>query len=110
MTRDWVFAAAGPLAWFIAHVASWMLAPGAHETAGLAALYAIDAAAFIVAVTAGAGALVRLRSLSRVAPADRRVQRARFVALSGLGLSGMSIVLVIALALPHLLLLPGAEP
>jgi hypothetical protein len=110
MRRDWIFAAAGPLAWFIAHVASWMLTPGAHETAGLAALYAIDAAALVVAVTAGAGALGRLRSLGRAAPADRHVQRARFLALSGLGLSGMSIVLIIGLAAPYLLLLPGAEP
>ena len=52
----------------------------------------------------------RLRRLRGVAPSDRQVQRTRFVVLSGLGLSAMSIVLVIGLALPHVLLLPGAEP
>jgi hypothetical protein len=45
MTRDWICVLAGPLAWFMAHVASWMLAPGAHETAGLTGLYTVDGSA-----------------------------------------------------------------
>ena len=32
MTRAWAAVFAGPLAWFAAHVASWMLAPPAHRT------------------------------------------------------------------------------
>ena len=110
MTRDWVCVLAGPLAWFIAHVASWMLVPGAHDAGDLVALYAIDAAALAIAVAASVAALSRLRSLRRTPTSDRRVQRAQFLALSGLGLSGISIVLVIGLVLPNVLLLPGAEP
>ena len=110
MTRDWICVLAGPLAWFIAHVASWMLAPGAHETAGLAGLYAVDAAALVISVAAGLAAAARLRGLGRVAPVDRAAQRARFLAASGLGLSAISILLMIGLVLPNILLGSGAEP
>jgi hypothetical protein len=110
MTRDWIAAAAGPIAWFSALVASWMLAPAAHEAGSLGPLYAIDAAALVVAVAAGAVAMGRVRRLRRLPPGDRRVQRDHFVAVSAVALSALSIVLVIGLALPNFLLLPGAEP
>jgi hypothetical protein len=110
MKRDGFAVTAGPLAWFIAHVASWMLVPGAHEAGSVAALWAIDAAALAVAVVAGVIGLGRVRVLSRQTPVDRRVQRALFVAASGVALSALSILLVIGLTLPTVLLLPGAEP
>jgi hypothetical protein len=110
MTRDWIAAAAGPIAWFACHVASWMLAPPAHETGSVAPLLAIDAVALAVAIAAGVVALRRARSLYRTPPVDRAVQRARFVAISGVALSALSIILMIGLALPTFLLLPGAEP
>lgn len=110
MTRDWFAVFAGPLAWFAAHVASWMLAPGAHETASIVGLYLVDLAALVIAVAAGVSALGRVRALRGVPPSDRRTQRVWFVATCGLGLSALSIVLVIGLSLPMLLLGPGAEP
>ena len=144
MTRDWFAVCAGPMAWFCAHVASWMLVPGAHDAGGLAGLYVVDLVALAVAVTAGALALGRIRALHREAPepppppspepassepaldvpslpvppppppsprpSDRRAQRARFLAVSGLVLSALSILLVIGLTLPLFLLVPGAEP
>jgi hypothetical protein len=110
MRRDWFAVFAGPMAWFAAHAASWLLVPGAHEAGDLAALYAIDAIALAIAVAASMIALGRTRALLRESPADRRVQRARFVAISGLALSALSVLLVIGLALPVFLLSPGAEP
>jgi hypothetical protein len=110
MTRDWFAVLAGPLAWFVAHVASWMLVPGAHEAGPLAALYVIDAAALAISLTSGALALGRIRTLRRVAEPDRRAQRARFLATGGLALSALSVLLVVGLTLPLVLLVPGAEP
>jgi hypothetical protein len=110
MKRDWFAVAAGPLAWFIAHVASWMLVPGAHETGSLAAVYVIDAVAIAVSAVAGAIALGRVRALRRDPPAGRGAERMRFVAASGVALSALSILLVIGLTLPVVLLIPGAEP
>lgn len=110
MTRDVARLFAGPAAWFVAHVASWMLAPPAHETGGRGAIWAIDAAALAVAVLAGLGALARLRRLAAAAPVDRQVQSARFLAGAGVAVSALSILLMIGLVLPTFLLVPGAEP
>jgi hypothetical protein len=107
--RDWFAVFAGPLAWFTAHVASWMIAPGAHEAGGTLQFLVIDAAALALALTGGMVALRRMRALLRVAPVAR-VPRERFVTGAGLALSALSVLLVIGLALPVLLLAPGAEP
>jgi hypothetical protein len=110
MRRDWFALVAGPLAWFCAHVGSWMLAPGAHEAGRVAGLYVIDGAALAISIIAGVFALGRVRVLFRGPPGDRHVQRARFLAASGLALSALSILLLLGLTLPLLLLSPGAEP
>ena len=110
MTRDWFAVFAGPLAWFVAHVASWMAAPGAHEAGSVAGLCVLDLAALAIAITAGVLALRRVRALRDVPPVDRRVSRARVLAASGLVLSAFSILLIVGLALPLVLLSPGAEP
>jgi hypothetical protein len=110
MTRDWFTVVAGPIAWFAALVADWMLAPGAHQAGSLAGLYAIDLAALAIVGTAGALALGRIRALRGVPPVHRPHQRAWFLAASGIGLSALSVVLVVGLVLPKLLLAPGAEP
>jgi hypothetical protein len=110
MTRDWLAVAAGPLAWLVAHVASWMIAPGAHDAGGVVSLFVIDTVALAIAIVGGLVAARRLRALKRQPPVDRRVERARFVALCGLALSALSILLVIGLMLPLGLLVPGAEP
>ena len=110
MTRDWFAVAAGPVAWFCAHVASWMLAPGAHEAGSVAGLCVIDAVALAIAVLAGVLALGRIRALRDASPDDPTASRAGFLARSGLGLSALSIVLIVGLALPVFLIAPGAEP
>jgi hypothetical protein len=110
MKRDWVFAVAGPLAWFAAHVASWMLVPGAHDHGALAGLYAVDLAAVIIAVIAAVLALGRVRALRGVPDRQPGLHRDRFVAGSALALAVLSVLLVVGLTLPVLLLVPGAEP
>jgi hypothetical protein len=110
MTRDWFAVIAGPLAWFAAHVASWMLVPAAHEAGPLVGIYLVDIAALAIAGVAGVLAAARIRRLGRAPDEDRRAQRARFLAACGLALSALSIVLVIGLTLPLVLLVPGAEP
>jgi hypothetical protein len=110
MKRDWFAIVAGPLAWFLAHVASWIAVPPAHEAGRLAVLRAIDLAALAIALIAGGIAGRRMRALLRITPPDHSVQRARFVATCGVALSVLSIILVIGLALPTFLLVPGAEP
>jgi hypothetical protein len=110
MRREWFAVLAGPLAWFAAHVASWMIAPGAHESASRAALWVIDLVALAIAVVGGAVGLGRLRALGAAESGERATDRARFVAASGVGLSALSVLLVLGLTLPTLLLLPGAEP
>lgn len=110
MKRDWFAMLAGPLAWFAAHVASWMLVPGAHDAGSVTALYVVDAAALTIAVIGGTVALHRVRQLRLAPQTDPRVPRARFLAASGLGLSALAIVLLLGLVLPILLLAPGAEP
>lgn len=110
MTRDWAAVFAGPLAWFAAHVASWMLVPPAHRTGGRTAMFAIEAVALAIAVVAGLSALARARRLGRAPADDRRAQRNQFLAVAGVALSAISIVLMIGLTLPNFMLIPGAEP
>jgi hypothetical protein len=101
---------AGPIAWFCAHVASWMLAPGAHEHASLAGLWIVDLAALAVCLAAAIASGIHLRRLHAVDPADRVFTRAHFISGAGLVLSLGSALLVIALMAPLVLLVPGAEP
>jgi hypothetical protein len=103
--RDWLALFAGPVAWFCAHVASWMLGPPAHEKHSLGAIYTIDAIALVIAIVAAASALLRWRALRGT---DRG--RDRFLAVSGVALSALSILLIVGIALPDFLLIPGAEP
>jgi hypothetical protein len=110
MTRDWAAVFAGPLAWFAAHVASWMLVPPAHRTGGRGAMLAIEAVALAIAIAAGLSALARARLLRRVPADDGRVQRKQFIAIAGVALSAISIVLLVGMTLPNVLLIPGAEP
>jgi uncharacterized membrane protein len=100
--RDWINALAGPLAWSGALVASWMLTPPAGEHGDHVFLFAIDAMALVIAVIAGARALMRYRSLDEGA--------SKFLALSGVTLASLSILLVIGLSIPNFMLAPGAEP
>ena len=108
--REWLFVFAGPLAWFAAHVASWMIAPGAHESGRVRGLVVVDLIALAIAFGALVIAAIRVRALVGQPADDRQAQRARFMAGGGLALSALSIVLLVGLVLPVVLLAPGAEP
>jgi hypothetical protein len=110
MSRDWIAMFAGPVAWYVALVAGWMLSPSAHGNGSVTGILVIDAVALVIAVAAGTMALVRLRSLGDDRSGDRRAQHARLIAGAGVALAALSVVLVIGIALPDLLLVPGAEP
>lgn len=92
---------AAPLAWFVDLVAKWMIVPGAHEPGGERALYAITGGALVVAIAA---AVVSGFEVRRVRG------HARFVAEAAVVLSIVSIVLIVATAVPTLILEPGDEP
>lgn len=103
MSRDaWLVPAAvvGPLAWFADLVISFGVAPAPHRAPDAAALLAISGAAFAFAA---AGGLVSWRAL-------RAGEQRRFIARAGVALSMLAMLLVVATALPTLLLTPGGEP
>lgn len=104
-----IAAASGPMIWAVLLVASWYVTPGAHERGRAGALQLMHVAAAIVVI---AGGLLALRELRRSAGdlSDTVVQRRRFVALSAVVLSVLSLVLVIGSAIPAFVLPPGAEP
>jgi amino acid transporter len=100
---DWVLVFAAPITWFVAHVGNWMVAPGAHDVRSLWRLGLIDAVAAVVVVSALAASIVRLR-------ANREDERRQFLLLGAVGVSALVLLLMIAMALPTLMLPAGAEP
>ena len=103
MIGDYLLALLGPLAWFTAHVLSYIVVPGAHEARGAPQLALVDAPAALVALVVAVLAFRRFRRI----PADD--QRRRFVVGCAIALSLGSLLLLLGLALPGLLLPAGAE-
>jgi hypothetical protein len=108
MKRDivlWFAAVVGPVAWFADLLISYAVIPGPHRPRDAGPLLAISAVALVLG---GAGLLIAWRALR-----EREVSsapRPRFLAHSGIALSVLSMALVIATALPTLMLIPGGEP
>jgi hypothetical protein len=102
----WFATVAGPVAWFGDLLVSYAVAPGPHRRPDAASLLAISGAALALAL---AGAVVAWRQL-RAAPPPGSAPRPRFLAEAGLAMSGIAVALVVATALPTLILLPGGEP
>jgi len=103
MKGDFLLAFLGPLAWFAAHVASWIVVPGAHETEGASRLALVDLPAAAIALVAVVLAVLRFR---RLAVED---QRRRFVVGCAIALGLGSLLLLLGIGLPPLLLPAGAE-
>lgn len=99
MTKDpwmWLAAFAGPLAWFVDLVASWMLTPGAylHTSAlGIHVMTVIAVAACVLAIVYAA-----------------RHRDQGFIAHVALFLAVFSLLVILAMAVPKWMLAPGAEP
>ena len=116
-------AIASPAVWFVLLCTAWTIAPAAHQPGRLGLLLGLHALALAAAGVPGAAAYCELRRLYRVSSAQAShdpplaaaaerlgLERARFLAGAALALSATSILLVIASAVPLLLLTPGAEP
>jgi len=120
-------AVASPAVWFVLLCTAWAIAPAAHQPGRLGLLLGLHALALAAAGAPGAAAYRELRRLRRVAGAqaadepppaapaeppgvELAAERARFLAGAALALSATSVLLVIASAVPLLLLTPGAEP
>jgi hypothetical protein len=103
MMGDYLLALLGPLAWFTAHVLSYIVVPGAHEARGAPQLALVDAPAAVVVLVVAVIAALRFRRLPQ---AD---QRRRFILGCAIALALGSLLLLVGLALPGLLLPAGAE-
>ena len=99
----WIGVLVGPAAWFGNLLVSYAVCPGPRHAGPIALLLAISAAAFVLAA---GGALIGWRSLDGAAASTR----ARFLAEASLALSVLAMLLVVATALPTLVLVPGGEP
>lgn len=99
MSKDrvlWVAAFAGPIAWFVDLVASWMLTPGAYNHRPA---YSIHAMSIICALVAAAAGVVAWHKRDQ-----------GFVARVALFLAAFSLLVIIGMAVPKWMLSPGAEP
>lgn len=129
---------AGPVVWFVLLCSAWAIAPAAHEPGSTGPLLGLHALALVAAAVPGLLAYRDLRRLRRAGagagsdepgramgatpaatPAatpdrpeawDSAVERTRFLAGAALALSALAVLLVIASAVPLMLLVPGAEP
>jgi hypothetical protein len=103
MIGDYLLVLLGPLAWFTAHVLSYIVVPGAHEARGVPQLALVDAPAAVLAIVV---AVLAFRRFRRLAEAE---QRRRVVLGCAIALALLSLLLVLGIALPGLLLPAGAE-
>jgi len=103
MMGDYALALLGPLAWFAAHVASWIVVQGAHATEGASRLALVDLQDTAIALVVQVLAVRRFRGITDEA------QRRRFVVGCAIALSLGSLLLLLGIALPPLLLPAGAE-
>ena len=104
MKTLWLAAFAAPLAWFVDLVSSFAATPPAYEHGSAGRLHVISFGSIAITVLCGVIAALYLRS------APRWECRQRFVARTALWISLLSLVLVLASAIPKWLLAPGAEP
>jgi hypothetical protein len=106
-TRDTLLyrcAIAGPAIWFTLLRAAWAIAPGAPEIGRRGALLGLHVLALLFALAPGAAALREVRVLRRSGFGHPAAERARRLAGSAVVLSAISALLVIASAVPLVLL------
>jgi hypothetical protein len=100
----------GPAVWFVLLCAAWATAPAAHEPGSNGPLLGLHALAVAAAAAPGLLAYRELRRLRRDEAGDSTVERTRFLAGAALALSALAVLLVLAGAVPLVILAPGAEP
>lgn len=101
--------AIAPLAFLGLLALAYWVVPPAHEPGRQLLLQGMHAGALVIALV---GLGLCIHDLYRTAgTADARiVQRRRFVAVAGILGAAISVLLIIGMAIPTLMLWPGAEP
>ncbi len=102
----WAAVLAGPLIWFTAMQANFVLAPWACALGWKPALYAVSIIA--LAIVAGFGFVAR-REWQQLGEADAHEQGGalaaeRALAIGGMALSAMSFLVILAQAIPQIIL------
>lgn len=99
----WLGILAGPFAWALQQQVSYMLTPSVCEAGQQWWLHLVSLAALLVALAGGLLAWTTLRRFG-TGPIDQgemRNTRARFMAVSGMGLSAFFAVVVVATEVPN---------
>lgn len=98
----WIGIVAGPVAWLVYLQVNYMLVPAACQAGDKTVLSVVTAVAFIAAavVTSIAWRSWRASGADNDTEEGSALARNRFMALSGLGISALIFLLVIASAIP----------
>ncbi len=102
----WAAIAISPIAWFLNLEANFALAPLACSDNGKLLLYLVSAASLVLAILAGGISLIQWRSPERNTAGELVASRSRrrAMALAGVGLSGLFFLVIVAQAIPNLML------
>jgi hypothetical protein len=111
VSRDftlWTGLLTGPTAWLISFEARFALAQWACATHGKVALYAISALALVITAVSGLLAWREWNGVGQETPGDAEgpIPRQRIMAIGGVLLSGLTVLLIVAQAIPEVLLRP----
>ena len=109
MSRDlalWTGILAGPVVWLISFQANYALVPWACIFGGKLALYLVSVAAIAACAASGLLAWREWNALGREIPGEGAdpLSRGRIMAISGVVLSASFLLVVIAQAIPELVL------
>ena len=105
----WIANLLGPIVWFALLSVGFYVVPPAHESGRHGALFLLHGvAAILIAVSIAIGFVELKRGVGDTA--DVVVQRRRFLAISAISLSAISLLIVAGMLITTLLLPPGAEP
>jgi hypothetical protein len=102
----WIGVLAGPFIWLLSFQANFTLAPWACKFDTKIALFLVTIAALILVAGSGLLAWREWTALGRIAPdeAAGAVGRSRIMALGGVLLSAMFFLVILAQAVPELIL------
>jgi hypothetical protein len=102
----WTGVLAGPVVWLLSFEANFTLAPWACEFNTKIALFLVTIAALILVAASGLLAWREWNTLGRVSPDDiaGALGRSRVMALGGVLLSAMFFLVIVAQAIPELIL------
>lgn len=109
MTRDlalWTGVLAGPIVWLISFEAKFALAPWACVTQAKAALYVVSVLALLFSAGSGLLAWHEWGELGKEPPGDGEgaLPRGRIMAIGGVLLSLLFFLVILAQAIPELIL------